>query len=76
MPEKGKCYRWNDVPGKGFCFLRFGDGNCIVTAAIDPDLNPDAPEIILVEGGHPRESRADQLCKQLQPLTSYPLVTS
>ena len=71
MPVKETCYRWDDVPGTGFCFLRFGDNKHIITAAVRPELNPDAPEIILVKKGEPRESRTQKLCEQSKPISVY-----
>jgi hypothetical protein len=70
MPIKGQCYRWSEVPGNGDGFLRQGDGQ-IVSAALHCDLNPDAPEIILVGRGSRRESLAKLLCEQQLPFGVY-----
>ena len=67
MPTNGTYYRWDEVPGKTIGFLRFGDNGRIVTAALQPKRNPDAPYIILVERGPRRERWAQAFCMQSQP---------
>ena len=71
MPTKRICYRWDDVPGKGDFYLRTGDASQIVSAALKPNLNPDAPEIILVGEGRNIESKAQKLCDQSSPISVY-----
>ena len=70
MARKGQCYRWSEVPGSGDGFLRYGDGQ-IVSAALRPDLNPDAPTVILVGRGPRRESSAQLFCEQNVPVSVY-----
>jgi len=64
-------YSWGDVPGNGNGFLRFGADGEIVTAALRPDLNPDAPFVILVGRGPQRERLARILCEQPSPVGVY-----
>lgn len=71
MPMKEKCYRWDDVPGKEISYLRAGNNSEIVSAALKPNLNPDAPKIILVGKGEKIESKAKKLCKQTTPISVY-----
>lgn len=76
MPTKGTYYRWDEVPGKTIGFLRFGDqvtldNGHIVTAALQPKRNPEAPNVILVEKGPRRECWAQAFCIQSQPISVY-----
>jgi hypothetical protein len=68
--EKGYRFRWSEVPGKGDGFLRYEDGR-IVSAALQPKLNPDAPQVILVGKGPRRERSARLLCEQREPIPVY-----
>jgi hypothetical protein len=68
--EKGRCYRWSEVLGKGDGFLRYEDGR-IVSAALRPKLNPDAPRVILVGQGPRRERSARLLCEKGDPVAIY-----
>ena len=63
--------KWSDVPGNGNGFLRFDDAGKIITAALHPKLNPDAPLVILVGKGSRRESSAKILCEQSSPIGVY-----
>jgi hypothetical protein len=63
MPQIGQCYQWSKLPGKGHGYVRFEDGR-VVCANLKPELNPDAPEIILVGQGPLREKWAKILCDQ------------
>ena len=67
MPQKGKSYGWGDVPGEGDGFLRYG----IVSAALRPELNPDAPRVVLVGRGPRRQRSAQVLCQQSSPIAVY-----
>ena len=71
MHIKGEYYPWDEVPGKMPCFLRLGDNGHIVAAALQPECNPDAPNIILVEEKQPREWLAERLCEQGSPIKVF-----
>lgn len=71
MPTKGTCYRWDEVPGRTLGYLRFGDNGHIVTAALQPKRNPDAPYVILVEKGPRRVRWAKALGQQSLPISVY-----
>lgn len=63
MPRIGYCYQWSELPGKGHGFVRFENGR-VVCVNLKPELNPDAPEVILVGHGPLREKWAEILCNQ------------
>jgi hypothetical protein len=63
MPQIGHCYQWSELPGTGHGYVRFKDGR-VVCANLKPELNPDAPEVILVGQGPLREKWAKMLCDQ------------
>jgi len=63
MARIGQCYRWSELPGEGHGYLRFENGR-VVCANLKPELNPDAPEVILVGQGPLREKWARMLCSQ------------
>jgi hypothetical protein len=62
MLRIGQCYQWSELPGKGHGYVRFENGH-IVCANLKPELNPDAPKIILVGQGLLREKWARMLCE-------------
>lgn len=72
MPRIGQCYLWSDLPGTGYGYLRFAAGRA-VCAALKPELNPEAPKVILVGEGPLREKWAQILCDQDHnvPITVY-----
>jgi hypothetical protein len=63
MLRIGQCYQWSELPGKGHGYVRFENGH-VVCANLKPELNPDAPKIILVGQGLLREKWARMLCEQ------------
>ena len=67
MPEVGQPYSRDDIKemygGSARAFLPTHDG-CVTCVCIRPNLNPDAPNAILVGEGPIRESSAQTLCEQ------------
>jgi hypothetical protein len=63
MPKEKQCYPWATLPGSGNGFIRFGNGRA-VCAVLKPELNPKAPEVILVGEGPLRERWAQIICDQ------------
>ena len=63
MARIGQFYQWAELPGTGHGYVRFADGQ-IVCANLKPELNPDAPKVILVGEGLLRERWAQILCEQ------------
>jgi hypothetical protein len=63
MGRIGQLYPWSELPGTGHGYVRFQHGR-IVCANLKPELNPDAPKVILVGHGLLRERWAQTLCDQ------------
>src|ERR1700733_9382019 len=63
MGKIGQCFQWFELPGEGHGYVRFKKG-VVVCANLNPELNPDAPQTILVGEGPLREKWAKILCDQ------------
>jgi hypothetical protein len=70
MLQIGHSYRRDELPGNGHGYLRFHDGRA-VCAGLLPNLNPDAPRVILVGEGILREMWARILCTQDSPIEVF-----